>query len=173
MHMRDNINIIGLVAVAGAFMMILSVFLEWGTMSVSTFWNSGSITGWELFQGIRVMGPTGMPETVDLTDYDYSAAVMLAAGVVGFLAAAFSLSPLSRTVRSAAYAVSMVVSLVSVVVAVLLYQSLIGSSYGWIEPSYGLWVGVAGGILSIIGFIALTARKDPDPNAGIDQGMVP
>ena len=41
------------------------------------------------------------------------------------------------------------------------------------EPSYGIWVGVAGGVLTIVGCVGCILKKEPRYSDGMEYGMEP
>lgn len=177
MHMKDNINIVGFISFVGAFLMILSVILHWGVTDIPLIGMS-SFSGWDIYQGRIDLGPleaSGV-EIIDLTPYDYAPLFMIVGGILGFVTLILRLGPMTKTVKDVASLVTLLVSVAAIVVTVLFHNSLADFEFFGLmtaEPSYGIWVGVAGGILTIVGCIGCILKKEPKYSDGMEYGMEP
>lgn len=178
MHMKDNINIVGFISFVGAFLMILSVILHWGAVEIPLLNMTSSFSGWDVYQGHLDLGPLEASgfEVTDITSYDYAPLFMIAGGILGFVSLVLRLGPMAKRVKDIASLVTLIVSIAAIAVAVLFNNDLANYDlFGMLtaEPSYGIWVGVAGGVLTIVGCVGCILKKEPRYSDGMEYGMEP
>ncbi len=132
-----NFNILGIIGIIGALLMIIGVFLSW--VDFDLYIVSESASGWELFTD----------DDFDFVDYSYAPLVALVCGILSLVVTLVPtiLGNLGRILGLVAF----ILAIVSVAVSLLFYtdfDAVLGFSVG-----IGMWVCIAGGIITIIGGI--------------------
>lgn len=164
-------KIFGLFGIIGAIVMILSVFLAWGHIEGTVFILpiKGDFSGWTLGTGGE-MNFYGEKVPLDDVAYKYAPIVALVCGIVGVIAAAFSMFKDNKTVNKGLGILSLILAVISIVVIVL-YTVNVSDGYSeegivlTSSASYGAYIGIVGALLMIIyGILGITSKTD---DAGI------
>lgn len=146
-------NILGIVAIIGALLMIIGVFLSWAEMSFIGF--SESASGWDIATDSD--GEVG---------YWYAPIVALVCGVISLIAMIFPMIMPAKNIGKALGALGLILAVVTIIVTVLYYNDLgsISSDYFSFGAGAGVWVVIVGAVITIIGAILDFAKKAPAEN---------
>ena len=156
MHMSETnqFNVLGIVGIIGALLMVIGVFLNWLEFSVtipiigSESWN---YTGMDIFNTDIIGEGDNAVTFSDITSYSYAPIVALACGVISIIATI----------------VSTVLCKGNIGLGFLFYGDVNGyafseSIFGFsasLSIGSGLWVVIAGAIITVIGGILDIAKK--------------
>ncbi len=158
MNTKD-INLLELVGIIGAIIMVVSVFLIWGIVEVTS--GTGILTmdwsGWEIFN-----------KEADMTTDAYYAPVI--ALVCGILAIISAIVPMFMTKPELAYIFDImnmaviVLGVIAIVCMAVFYNSFvdsvdIGMTIESAKVGTGFWLCLAGGIITVVGGILPVIRK--------------
>lgn len=146
-------NALGIVALIGAILMIVGVFITWVDVEVVILGN-GSYTGWQVYTD----------DTFADADYYYAPLVALIAGIVAFFTAVLPIVLKNATANRILGIVSLILGIVALILMVLFYGTLndlviFGYKVGSVSAGTGLWMSLAGSVLLILGAILDIAGK--------------
>lgn len=172
MHLSDTkVNFVGILGILGAILMIVCVFLEWGSIEINLLGEKGvyGFSGWDLYSDatVDILGQyfSINLSDLDLTDYTYVPLVALVCGIVGLIATALPVASKSGAISKLFGFIALILAIVSIVLMVM-YNSDLSYSGGYeglakatVSASYGLWIGMAGAVLMVLGGIGDLARK--------------
>ena len=176
MHMTDvksQINIIGILGILGAILMIICVFLEWGSIEMALMGESGTyaFSGWDLYSDIAIFSIPILDFSIpiselELTSYSYVPLVALICGIIGLIATILPVaSSGSKNINRIFGIIALILAIVSIVLMVL-YMTDLSYSGGYeglatatVGASYGVYIGIVGAVLMILGGIGDVARK--------------
>ena len=172
MHMTDvksKINIIGILGILGAILMIICVFLEWGSIEMALMGESGTyaFSGWDVsIFSIPLLDISIPISELELTSYSYVPLVALICGIVGLIATILPVaSSGSKNINRIFGIIALILAIVSIVLMVL-YMTDLSYSGGYeglatatVGASYGVYIGIVGAVLMILGGIGDIARK--------------
>ena len=178
MHMTDvksKINIIGILGILGAILMIICVFLEWGSIEMAILGESGTyaFSGWDLYSDKAIVSASLLGQNysinlsdLELTSYSYVPLVALICGIIGFIATVLPVaSSGSKNINRIFGIIALILAIVSIVLMVL-YMTDLSYSGGYeglatatVGASYGVYIGIVGAVLMILGGIGDIARK--------------
>lgn len=175
MHLSDTkVNFIGILGILGAILMIVCVFLEWGSIEMTILGEKGvyGFSGWGLYSDAAIYETDFLGQhfsinlsDLDLTDYTYVPLVALVCGIVGLIATVLPVASKSGVISKLFGFIALILAIVSIVLMVM-YNSDLSYSGGYeglatatVSASYGLWIGMAGAVLMVLGGIGDLARK--------------
>ena len=150
-------NVLGIVALLGALLMIIGVFVAWVTVDVTALGHivsSTDYTGWDVYSD----------EMFEDAEYNYAPLVALVAGIVAFFTAVAPIALKNPGVNRFLGVLSLILGVVALVFMILFNGQMdsisIGglASYG-ISAATGLWISLAGSVLLILGGILDVAGK--------------
>ncbi len=149
----SKINLLGLVGVLGAILLIVGVFLDWAVFSagIGSFVESDALSGWEVFN----------EENLEF-DYAYAPVIALVAGIIGLIACVLPvIKPLGF--ERILGLISFILAIVAVII-IFLFNGQMGTESVWgvsagIESGIGVWISLAGGILTILGSLIPIVMK--------------
>lgn len=141
-------NVLGIVAIIGALLMIIGVFLSW--IDISVFGTIEGSSGWEVATDSD--GEIG---------YSYAPIVALACGVISLIAMIFPMIMPAKNIGKALGALGLILSIVTIIVTILFYNDLdTGTLFGIsVNVGAGVWVVIVGAAITIIGSILDLAKK--------------
>lgn len=150
-------NILGIVALLGALLMIVGVFVAWVTVDITALnhtISSTDYTGWSVYSD----------EIFADAEYNYAPLVALIAGIVAFFTAVLPIVLKKPAVNRALGIVSLILGIVALVLMVLFHGQmdsidLIGLANFSISAGTGLWISLVGSVLLVIGAIIDIAGK--------------
>lgn len=176
MHMSEikNINIVGILGVLGAVLVVACVFLEWGSIVLTLIGENieHTFSGWDLYSDKAIYSDTVFEQKLsihisdlEITSYDYVPLVALVCGVIGIIATIIPVALNGRNIGRILGIVALILAIVSVVLMAL-YMTDLSYSGGiegvatvTVEASYGVYVGIVGAVLMILGGIGDIMRK--------------
>lgn len=154
-----NINLLELVGILGAIVMIVGVFLTWGTAEISTALGSGTMewSGWDIYNHVDDIS----------TDYDYAPLVALVCGILALIAAIvpmFLSSDNYGNIFKIMNLAVLIIGLVAVVCMALFYTNFVDSFNaagvtGTMTVGTGFWLCMIGGVITVIGGILPIVNK--------------
>ena len=154
--MASKFNPIGIIAVIGAVLMVVGVFLNWMdiTTSVVGFEKTTSYSGWEVFNN---------EDLAEGLEYSFAPIVTL---VLGILCLIFTIVPMARNGKAGKVltALALLMSIVTVIMCILFYTDITSELdleivVSSVSAGAGLWVSLVGSILVIIGGMANLVKK--------------
>ena len=131
-----NINILGIIAIIGAILMVVGVFLDWGAFSAYGLINV-HISGWQIF--------------ADWGDIDYSF-VPLVSVICGIIALVAMVIPTFvnndgfKKINNILGLVVLILALVAVILDLMFF-----SKYGDAGLAIGFWLVLVGAIITLVG----------------------
>lgn len=178
MHMTDvktKVNVIGILGILGAILMVICVFLEWGSIEMTIWTESGAyaFSGWDLYSDKALISTTFLGQDLslylsdlELTSYSYVPLVTLVCGIIGLIASILPVaSSGSKTINKIFGIVALLLAVVSIVLMAL-YMTDLSYSGGYeglatatVGASYGVYIGIVGAVLMVLGGIGDIARK--------------
>ena len=172
MHMSETkqFNVLGIVGIIGALLMVIGVFLNWLEFSVtipiigSESWN---YTGMDIFNTDIIGEGDNAVTFSDITSYSYAPIVALACGVISIIATIVSTVLCKGNIGKIMGAIALILAIVAIVLGFLFYGDVSGyafseSIFGFsasLSIGAGLWVVIAGAIITVIGGILDIAKK--------------
>lgn len=158
-----NMNIVGILGILGAILMVICVFLAWGSIELTLLGETETyaFSGWDLYSDAEVTSILGQSITIsdfELTEYSYAPLVALICGVIGIITAILPRFLDNGLVNKVLGIVSFILAIVAVIIMVL-YMTDLSYEDGIMEiatsvkisASYGLYIGIVGAVLMIIG----------------------
>lgn len=149
-------NILGILALIGAILMIVGVFVTWVSFEASALGFSKVVdyTGWNVYSD----------DMFSDTEYNYAPLVTLVAGVVAFFTAVLPIILKKPTVNRMLGVISLILGVVALVLMVLFYGQMDGIEIGEfasfsISAGMGLWISLVGAVLLVLGAIVDIAGK--------------
>lgn len=143
-------NILGIVALVGALLMIVGVFVTWVTMDITALGMTVSTdyTGWNVYSDERFSD----------AEYNYAPLVALIAGIVAFFTAILPIVLKKPTANRLLGVISLILGVVALVLMILFHGqmdsiNLIDLASFTVSAGTGLWIAIAGSILLILGAI--------------------
>lgn len=78
MHVTDvkSINWLGVIAIIGALLMIIGVFVSWASIDLGSWGGTDSVSGWEI----------ATDDDGDMFSYNYAPLVALVCGIISLIA---------------------------------------------------------------------------------------
>ena len=172
MHMSETkqFNVLGIVGIIGELLMVIGVFLNWLEFSVtipiigSESWN---YTGMDIFNTDIIGEGDNAVTFSDITSYSYAPIVALACGVISIIATIVSTVLCKGNIGKIMGAIALILAIVAIVLGFLFYGDVSGyafseSIFGFsasLSIGAGLWVVIAGAIITVIGGILDIAKK--------------
>lgn len=169
MHMSETkkFNALGIIGIIGAILMIAGVFVSWLDVSMSglgqTF--TESYSGIDIYSGNIISNlDIGFD---DITSYYYAPIVALACGIISIIATIVSTVYCKGNVGKVMGAIALILAIVALILGFLYYgdvekyqfsESFLGISAS-LTIGYGLWIVIAGAIITVIGGIIDIAKK--------------
>lgn len=150
-------NILGIVALLGALLMIVGVFVAWVTVDITAVGytvSSTDYTGWNVYSD----------EMFADAEYNYAPLVALIAGVVAFFTAVLPIVLKKPAVNRALGIVSLILGVVALVLMVLFNGQMDSIDLGALGSfsvgvATGFWISLVGSVLLVIGAIIDIAGK--------------
>lgn len=141
-------NVLGIIAIVGALLMIIGVFLSW--IDISILGNVEGSSGWEI-----------ATDSDGEIEYYYAPIVALVCGVISLIAMIFPMVMPAKNIGKALGALGLILAIVTIIVTILFYNDLdTGTIFGIsISIGAGVWVVIAGAVITIIGGILDLAKK--------------
>ena len=168
-------KIIGAFGIIGAILMVVCVFLEWGSIEL-IFGSSTSkyaFSGWDLYSDATVYKGILIDEIkisdLDISNYSYAPLVVLICGVVGIIATILPMFVKNETASRVLGIIALILAIVSIVLMVLYVTDLTANESVTIlftkisyaaSASYGAYIGIVGALLMVIGGIADITKKN-------------
>ena len=172
MHMTDvkKFNALGIIGIIGALLMIVGVFLNWLEFSItipilgSENW---SYSGMDIFSTDIIGEGENSINFSDITAYYYVPVVALACGVLSLILTIIPTVFNKEKIGKVLGALALVLAIITLVLAFLYYGDVSGYSFSesWLgfgaelSIGAGLWVVIAGSIITILGGIVDIAKK--------------
>lgn len=149
-------NALGILALIGALLMIIGVFVAWVDIGFDAIIMSKttSYTGWEVYSD----------EVFEDAEYNYAPLVTLIAGIVAFFTAVIPIALKKPAVNRVLGILSLILGVVALVLMILFngqMDSFVvgGHTVASISAASGFWVSLAGSVLLILGGIVDIAGK--------------
>ena len=149
-------NALGILALIGALLMIIGVFVAWVDIGFDAIIMSKttSYTGWEVYSD----------EMFEDAEYNYAPLVALIAGVVAFFTAVIPIALKNPAVNRVLGVLSLILGVVALVLMILFNGqmdsiSIAGLASFSVSAAAGFWVSLAGSVLLILGGIVDIAGK--------------
>lgn len=150
-------NILGIVALVGALLMIIGVFVTWVTVDITALGmtvSSTDYTGWNVYSD----------EMFSDAEYNYAPLVALIAGIVAFFTTILPIVLKKPTANRLLGVISLILGVVALVLMILFNGQmdsidLIGLASFSVSAGTGLWIAIAGSVLLILGAIIDIAGK--------------
>ena len=149
-------NILGILALIGAILMIVGVFVSWVSFEASTLLGSTAYdyTGWQVYSD----------DMFSDAEYNYAPLVTLVAGIVAFFTAVLPIVLKKPAVNRMLGVVSLILGIVALVLMVLFYGQMDSISFGSLaslsaNAGMGLWISLVGAVLLVLGAIVDIAGK--------------
>lgn len=155
-----NINLLELVGILGAAVMIIGVFLTWGSIEISTAFGSDMMewTGWEIFNHVDDIS----------TDADYAPIVALVCGILALISAIVPMFLSDDGYSNIFKLMNLIVTvlgIIALVCMVMFYSGFVESSTvagiitGTADVGTGFWLCIVGGAITVIGGLLPIAKK--------------
>ena len=146
-------NILGILALIGAILMIVGVFISWVSLDIIIL-GSEDYSGWQVYSD----------EMFSDAEYNYAPLVTLVAGIVAFFTAVLPIVLKKPAVNRALGVVSLILGIVALVLMVLFYGQMDSIEIGGYtlasaSAGTGLWISLVGAILLVLGAIVDIAGK--------------
>lgn len=166
----SKINVLGIIGIIGALLMIIGVFLSWMTFSY-TFPIVGSETidysGMDVFGGDLISIGSFSISFSDITSYSYAPIVALACGIISLIMTIVPTVFNKGKIGKILGALALILAIVTVVISFLYYGDVSGYEFNESFDIYhitlsigtGLWIVIAGSIITILGGILDIAKK--------------
>ena len=149
-------NVLGIVALIGALLMIVGVFVAWVDLSITSIIGNASsnYTGWQVYTD----------DTFADAKYNYAPLVTLIAGIVAFFTAVLPIVLKNATANRILGIVSLILGVVALILMVLFNGTMdslviLGYKVASTSAGTGLWISLAGSVLLILGAILDIAGK--------------
>ena len=149
-------NVLGIVALIGALLMIVGVFVAWVNIDIDVILTSAkdSYTGWQVYTD----------DTFADAQYNYAPLVALIAGIVAFFTAVLPIVLKNATANRILGIVSLILGVVALILMVLFNGTMdslvvLGYKVASTSTGTGLWISLAGSVLLILGAILDIAGK--------------
>lgn len=170
MHMSETkkFNALGIIGIIGAILMIAGVFVSWLDVSFTLLGHSETLsyTGMDIYSGDIIADiDVGFSE---ITSYYYAPIVALACGIISIIATIISTVYCKGKVGKIMGAIALILAIVTLVLGFLYYGDVgdyefsgnLGSiASASLSIGYGLWIVIAGAIITVIGGIIDIAKK--------------
>lgn len=165
-------KIIGAFGIIGAILMVVCVFLQWGSIEYAfgSYNLTYNFTGWNLYTDATVNSDIGLKiSDLDASSYSYAPLVVLICGVVGIIATILPMFVKSKTASQVLGIIALILAIVSIVLMVLYVTDIAVSQSVTIllvkisytaSASYGAYIGIVGALLMVIGGIADVVKKN-------------
>ena len=145
-------NVLGIVALIGALLMIVGVFVAWVNIEVVIL-GSQNYTGWQVYTD----------DTFADAQYNYAPLVALIAGIVAFFTAVLPIVLKNATANRILGIVSLILGVVALILMVLFNGTMDSLDLALVSftasTGVGLWISLAGSVLLILGAILDIAGK--------------
>ena len=146
-------NILGILALIGAILMIVGVFISWVSLDIIIL-GSEDYSGWQVYSD----------EMFSDAEYNYAPLITLVAGIVAFFTAVLPIVLKKPAVNRALGVVSLILGIVALVLMVLFYGQMDSIEIGGYtlasaSAGTGLWISLVGAILLVLGAIVDIAGK--------------
>ena len=149
-------NALGILALIGALLMIIGVFVAWIDVGFDVIITSKttSYTGWEVYSD----------EMFEDAEYNYAPLITLIAGIVAFFTAVIPIALKKPAVNRVLGVLSLILGVVALVLMILFNGqmdsiSIAGLASFSVSAASGFWVSLAGSVLLILGGIVDIAGK--------------
>ena len=148
-------NVLGIVALIGALLMIVGVFVAWVNIDIDVILTSakGNYTGWQVYTD----------DTFADAKYNYAPLVTLIAGIVAFFTAVLPIVLKNATANRILGIVSLILGVVALILMVLFNGTMDSLDLALVSftasTGVGLWISLAGSVLLILGAILDIAGK--------------
>lgn len=146
-------NILGILALIGAILMIVGVFVTWVSFEASAIGLSKVVdyTGWDIYSDSDA-------------EYFYAPLVTLIAGIVAFFTAILPIILKNPTVNRMFGVISLILGIVTLVLTILFYGEMDSINIGELasfstNAGMGLWISLVGAVLLVLGAIVDIAGK--------------
>ncbi len=178
MHMsevKSRMNVIGILGILGAILMVICVFLEWGSIEMTLWTQSGTFafSGWDVYSDKALISTNILGQEfslklsdLELTSYSYVPLVTLVCGIVGLIASILPVaSNGSKSINRVFGVITLLLAVASIILMVLFMTDLSysggyeGLATATVSASYGVYIGIAGAVLMVLGGIGDIARK--------------
>lgn len=164
-------KIIGALGIIGAILMVVCVFLQWGSIEYAfgSYNLTYNFTGWNLYTDATVNSDIGLKiSDLDASSYSYAPLVVLICGVVGIIATILPMFVKSKTASQVLGIIALILAIVSIVLMVLYVRDIAASQSVTLlvkisytaSASYGAYIGIVGALLMVIGGIADVVKKN-------------
>lgn len=152
-------NLVGLLALLGAILLIVGVFLTWVDVSVSSLLGgaSESYSGWDVYKN-----DDGLFDNIS---YGYAPLVALVTGILALITTIVPMFYKNDKVWKILGIITLILGIIAVVLGFLFEGDVSdGFDYGVVKASVdvgaGLWLSVAGAILLVLGGIVDIIKKN-------------
>lgn len=156
-----NLNLLGLIGLIGSIILIIGVFVDWGTLDFGS-WGKVDLTGWDFYN--KEDG------VVDGVDYTYVPLVALICGILSLLLMilpTFVNMDKYKMVNDILGIITLILALIVIICSILFYtQSLDFGILGKhdftdvYDIGAGYWLTLAGAIITFIGgFMPIVKNK--------------
>lgn len=163
-------KLIGMFGIIGAILMVICVFLQWGSVdwSIASSAKTYGFSGWDLYSDATVTNIFGQDVKLsdfDLSNYTYAPIVALICGVIGILATVLPKFVKNDMVSKIFGILALILAIVSIVLMVLYTTDLADSAEVTglakisVSASYGTYIGIVGALLMVIGGVADITKK--------------
>ena len=172
MHMTEvkKFNALGIIGIIGALLMIIGVFLSWLDFSYSgplIGSETISYTGMDIFSTDIIGEGENSINFSDITDYYYVPVIALVCGILSLILTIVPTVFNKGKIGKILGALALILAVVTLVLAFLYYGDVSGYSFNEslfgfsasLSIGTGLWVVIAGSIITVLGGILDIAKK--------------
>lgn len=163
-------KLIGMFGIIGAILMVICVFLQWGSVdwSIASSAKTYGFSGWDLYSDATVttiLGQDVKLSDLELSNYAYAPLVALICGVIGILATVLPKFVKNDMAGKIFGILALILAIVSIVLMVLYTTDLAdsaeisGLARISVSASYGTYIGIVGALLMVIGGVADIMKK--------------
>lgn len=158
MHMTDvkSVNWLGVIAIIGALLMIIGVFLSWADVNIFGYTEGAS--GLDVFTDDDFIG----------VSYTFAPIVSLVCGIICLIGMIIPMVLPAKNIGKGLSILGLILAIVTIIVTALYYSSLGGEDYVLISygAGVGVWVVIVGAVLVIIGglidFFVKPKQSEPE-----------
>ena len=153
---ESKFNALGIIALVGALLMVVGVFLNWVeiTGTILGFSSTETMTGWDIINE---------EDAGEIFEYSFAPIAVLILGIVSLL---FTIVPMVKIGKAgkALGALSLLLAIIAVILCVLFLTDVtsgVGGEYASLTSSAGagLYLSLVGGIVVVIGEMLNLVKK--------------
>lgn len=158
MHTTDvkSINWLGVIAIIGALLMIIGVFVSWVSIDLGIWGGTESASGWEI----------ATDDDEGMFSYNYAPLIALVCGIISLIAKIVPMVLPAKNIGKTLGAVGLILAIVALILTALFYSDLDNAMYGigeYLDVGAGVWIVIVGSVITILGGIIDIVKKPAKP----------